>query len=899
MVTANMGSEKPPVVYKKGLVKFINSGDSITLITNPKTRDEVNFIFSSVTAPKLARRPRQDGPPSAQPEDAPYAWEAREFLRQRIIGKIVYYTVDKNDGNRCYGTVFYPEKENSITELMISEGWVDLRGGNPVLAELENRAKENGKGKHSPDEPGAHVRKITWDPEPKQVLDKFGKKITKAVIDNINQGLTMRAFLLPEHYYVAFSLSGIKIVRQEDEYGPEVRQYLEERILQRDVNVIIESIQNEKNKVMNATLIHEGQKMNIGELLVREGFASCNTLLQGVYDEKKLREAEKKAQSEKKRKWAHYVPKKPPKERQAVVHEIINGDALMIKYVGDTKEEKVFLSSIRPPRPEGVGGGPSAAGEGGKPPVGRSKPLYDVPWLYEAREFLRTRLIGKKVTISEDYTQDARDKFPEKKCVSVFVGQENIAEALLSKGLATCVRYREDEENKSPHYEKLRQAEDKAEKSLVGVWAKKDVSVHRVNDVSTDGARAKAMFPSLQRFSSIEGVVEFVASGSRFRIYIDRETCLITFLLGGIDCPRASRPAGPNTKDRIPSEEFGEEALDHVKKLVLQRTVELKVETMDKRGGMIGWMFVNGVNLSIELVEQGFARVHETAERSVYARQLKQAEENAKALKLRRWENYKEEDELAAAAERAAAEESAGGHTSNERADRTVNYIEAIVCVVEAATDLSIYCQKVSEAPKIDSLMSRLRQEFTANPPVLGAYTPRRNDICAARFPADQEWYRAKVEKVQGNKANIFYIDYGNKETAEFSELTFLPEQFKSEPGYAHEYRLAFTKQPPEDYRPDSIHRLEEEIENRKVLLNVEYNITGSPYVTVLDASTKTDLIKALIAAGYFLVETRRDKRLQKLVGEYEAAQQEALKNRYNMWEYGDIREDDDKDFRR
>jgi hypothetical protein len=38
------------------------------------------------------------------------------------------------------------------------------------------------------------------------------------------------------------------------------------------------------------------------------------------------------------------------KERAAVVLEIINGDGLVIKYVGDTKEEKVFLSSIKPPR---------------------------------------------------------------------------------------------------------------------------------------------------------------------------------------------------------------------------------------------------------------------------------------------------------------------------------------------------------------------------------------------------------------------------------------------------------------------------------------------------------------------------------------------------------------------
>lgn len=884
----------------------MNSGDSITLITDPKLRTEVTFIFSNVTAPKLARRPRSDGtgPPSTQPEDAPYAWEAREFLRQRIIGKIVWYTSDKPEGNRYYGTIFYPEKEDNITELLVSEGWVDLRSNNPVLQELETRAKDAGKGKHSTkDEPSLHVRQITWEPEPKHVLEKFGKKMVKAVIDNINPGLTMRAFLLPDHYYVAFCLSGIKIVRENEEYGREVRNFLEERVLQRDVSVIIESIQNEKNRIMNATLIHEGQKMNIGELLVREGFASCNTLLNGVYDEKKLREAEKKAQSERKRKWTNFVPKKPPKERAAVVYEIINGDGLMIKYVGDTKEEKVFLSSIRPPRqPEAAAGA-----ESGKPPMGRSKPLYDVPWMFEAREFLRTRLIGKKVTVSEDYVQEARDKFPEKKCVSVLIGQENIAEALVSKGLATVVRHRDDDENRSPHYEALRQAEEKAEKSGVGVHGKKgNHPVHRVNDVSIDSARAKAMFPSLSRTSSIEGVVEFVASGSRFRVYIEREACLITFLLGGIECPRASRPAGPGlTRERIPSEAFGEEALDHVKRLVLQRTVELKVETMDKRGGMIGWMFVNNMNLSVELVEQGFARVHETAERSGYARQLKQAEERAKGLKLRRWENYSEEEEQKAAAEKAAAaaanEEAtftSASESGGPRPERVPQYTEAVVCVVTDTPELAIYGQKVAEAGKIDSLMTRLRQEFAASPPVLGAYTPKRNDLCAAKFSADGEWYRAKVEKVVGRKANIFYIDYGNREVAEFSELTFLPDQFSSEPGYAHEYKLAFIKMPPEDYRPDSLHRLQEELENNKVLLNVEYNITGSPYVTVLDAATKTDIMKRLVAEGYFLVEGRRDRRLAKLVAEYDAAQQEALKNRYNMWEYGDIREDDDRDFR-
>lgn len=106
----------------------------------------------------------------------------------------------------------FPPTDDDITKLLISEGWVSLRSKNPDLLDLENKAKEAGKGKYSTrDEPSAHVRSINWDPEPKQVLDKFGKRIVKAVIDNINPGLTMRAFLLPDHYYVAFCLSGIKV----------------------------------------------------------------------------------------------------------------------------------------------------------------------------------------------------------------------------------------------------------------------------------------------------------------------------------------------------------------------------------------------------------------------------------------------------------------------------------------------------------------------------------------------------------------------------------------------------------------------------------------------------------------------------------------------------------------
>ena len=56
---------------------------------------------------------------------------------------------------------------------------------------------------------------------------------------------------------------------------------------------------------------------------------------------------------------------------------------------------------------------------------------------------------------------------------------------------------------------------------------------------------------------------------------------------------------------------------------------------MDKGGNFIGWLFVDGVNLSLSLVEQGLSKMHFTAERSNYARQIADAETNAKGTKLK------------------------------------------------------------------------------------------------------------------------------------------------------------------------------------------------------------------------------------------------------------------------
>ena len=69
----------------------------------------------------------------------------------------------------------------------------------------------------------------------------------------------------------------------------------------------------------------------------------------------------------------------------------------------------------------------------------------------------------------------------------------------------------------------------------------------------------------------------------------------------------------------------------------------MEVESIDKAGNFIGWLFVEGVNLSVSLVEQGLSKMHFTAERSNYARVIQSAEEKTKEAKLKvcSWEASK------------------------------------------------------------------------------------------------------------------------------------------------------------------------------------------------------------------------------------------------------------------
>ncbi|GFO47277.1 staphylococcal nuclease domain-containing protein 1-like [Plakobranchus ocellatus] len=884
-------------VVQRALVKQVLSGDTVVLRGQPKggPPPERTVCLSNITAPKLARRPNPNVENGAETKDEPWAWEAREFLRKKIIGKEVAFTVEyKVPGTgREYGVIYLGKDASgeNLTESLISEGLVDVRktglkSDDPAqqrLAQLEDTAKAAGKGKHAEGEASKHVRSITWTVDnPRNFVDSHHNKPIDAVIEHVRDGCTVRAFLLPSFDYVTIMLSGIKCPMNKQ--GPDGKQvpepfmeeakfFTESRLLQKDVQIILEGVSNQN---LLGTVLHPNG--NITEFLLKEGFARCVDWSMGVVTQgtEKLRAAQKLAREKKLRIWKDYKPSESAvikdKSFSGKVVEIINGDAMVIKT--ETSFKKIFLASIRPPRPV-----ESSENTEKQASNKRSRPLYDIPYMFEAREFMRKKLIGKKVNVEIDYIQPPNQGFAEKTCCTVTSSGINVAEALVSKGLATVIRYRQDDDQRSSHYDELLAAESRAIKKGVGVHSKKEPPIHRVADVSGDVNKAKQFLPFLQRAGKSEAIVEFIASGSRLRLYLPKETCLITLLISGIDCPKGARtlPSGQSFQ----ADPYGEEALLFVKEMCMQREVEVEVEAMDKGGNFIGWLFVDGVNLSVALVEAGLAKVHFTAENSAFYKQLCEKEAQAKEAKLKLWANFVEEKEV---------------KVEDEPVERKINFTKVVV--TEVTDDLTFYAQTSENGASLEKLMDDLRQEMDSNPPLPGAYTPKKGDMCASRFSQDGQWYRAKVEKVEGGKATVFFIDYGNREETSASGLAALPSNFRMMSPLATQYALACVSVPnDEDAKQDAVDALFQDILNKTMLLNLEYKSSPADCVTLKHPDSQDDVASALVSEGFLTVESRREKRLAKMVAELQKAQEEAKRLRKNLWRYGDFREDEAREF--
>ena len=165
---------------------------------------------------RLARRPSPQNPGQ---NDDPWAWESREFLRKLLIGQSVLWTVSHTiPSGKKFGQILIgstdPETAENVAVKLIAEGLAKCRDNcsDPAYTEAQEAAKSAQKGIHSEEPMSAHVRNVTWEHEnPRQLVDTFAGQPIDAIIENVRDGSTVRAFLLPDFYHITLMMSGMRV----------------------------------------------------------------------------------------------------------------------------------------------------------------------------------------------------------------------------------------------------------------------------------------------------------------------------------------------------------------------------------------------------------------------------------------------------------------------------------------------------------------------------------------------------------------------------------------------------------------------------------------------------------------------------------------------------------------
>lgn len=815
----------------------------------------------------------------------------------KVIQFQVLYAIPTT--KREYGRVKLPNGPD-LPDLIVQEGWAKVRedAGKKEddetalayldkLKSLESEAKSNNKGLWSKD---GQIENSSEVSDPNALVEKFKGKKIDAIIERVLTGdrLIARVLLSPtKHVQTMLVLGGVRAPATKrttpegkevpaEAFGTEAHAFVEERLHQRKVQIELLGVTPQSQLIAN--VLHP--RGNIAKFLLEAGLARSNdqhvTLLGN--DMAQFRQAENSAKTARKGVFTGASASKASGVQDAdfTVSRVLNAETIFIRTrSGD--ERKVALSSIRQPKP--------------------SDPKQ-APFGAEAKEFARKRLIGKHVKVSIDGKKPASEGFEEKEVATVTVNGKNIALALVEAGYASVIRHRRDDDDRSPEYDALLLAEEAAQKDEKGIWSSKAPAAKQYQDYSESLQKAKMEASVLQRQKKVPAVVDFVRSGSRFVVLVPRENAKLTFVLSGIRTPKPARQSGEA------AEPFGQEALEFANRRTLQRDVEIDVENTDKVGGFIGTLYVGRENFARALVEEGLAEVHAySAELSGNANELFAAEAKAKEGRKGMWHDWDPSKEAEVEDQPAPTNGTKGDAT--ETAPRKKDYRDVMVTHVDETGKLKI--QQVGTGTGALTELMNAFKSFHLNKandqPLPGI--PKVGDLVAGKFTLDNDWYRAKVRRVdrEGKKVDVTYLDYGNSETIPFSRLRPLSQpQFSTQKlkPQATDAVLSFLQLPTsQQYLPDAVDFIAEQTDGRQLVANVDYVVEGTLSITLLDPKVSTKIEESIngevVREGLAMIPTKLkgwERQSVDTLSKLGELQEEAKKARRGMWEYGDLTED-------
>jgi len=837
-----------------GIVKAVSSGDSLTVMGGMPTGpngfllSEKQITLSNILAPKIARKFDQ--------KDADFAFASREYLRHFCIGKQVtfYINMTRKDGNTDRNYADVEMDGYNLAEYMLKGGYATVKmpvEGKSVhpdrqhLVDMMQIAKEQKRGMFA--SLSNQIRDINYTPDPRTLFEASKGRSISAIVEKVREGHVFRLELLGKnlaHQVITLHLAGVecpKIPRTDSKevaepFAEEARFYSEARLLNRDVKVNILAVDKMGNFFGSIDFEQKDRKNaiqhhNIAVNLLSNGLAkivSWTAVLTG--QEAKLNDAQNLARARHAKLWKDAKPVEDAiePEYQATVVYVHGGDSLSVERTsGTTEKKKINVASIKCPR----------LGRQGTP---------DEPLAMEAREFVRSRLIGKKVLIVPEYLSRQQGQGKPVSCCTVrFVeGVEktpsaDLGQKLLAAGLAQVVRHAASEP-RSRNYNELILAEESAIRAAKGMFAKKvavPVSIidYSFRDVAQaepakeveaaktaepapkadakaasfkkpefPKTRARTFLPYLQRGGELNGVVEHVFHSTRLKVYIPSENAFISLSLAGIRAPENKQDATDG------SNQVATTATQYTTSKLVQRTVKIKVDSLDLYNNFIGACWFNKINWSVHLASKGYASVHAfSAGKTEFKQELLAAQAEAREKKEGIWLNWvktptppasegEEGEEQEKRSPRSPRQPFRGGDRKNandRRPDRRPirrdrdrkgeqsddNLGENLTVKITEINDTSNFFVTISKdknAPKVEEGMKLFNEAVP--PDQITLENLEAGKLYGGLFPLDNLYYRVRVEgKANPGYLRCMFVDFGNRTELALTSIRALPKDLE------------------------------------------------------------------------------------------------------------------------
>lgn len=270
-----MESKYPKIV--KGVVKQVHSGDFVTIRRTKKgVATDHQYLLASLSAPRMGNNSRSE---------EPFAFHARESLRERVIGKKCEFHIEYAINEREFGTLFV--EEENINVYQAASGYVKVLEKKSdksnaagaynelVKAAAEKQKKNFGVYNQKPNYIARHTRDVKSSQDPDFIAEDVVKASTKAgkpfksIVEYVFNACSLNLYVESLNLTCKVNLNHVYTPATEKKMSEKGKALTEKLLLNRVVGVTFQRVDDHGVLVGR---IHHPQG-DIALLLVESGFA--------------------------------------------------------------------------------------------------------------------------------------------------------------------------------------------------------------------------------------------------------------------------------------------------------------------------------------------------------------------------------------------------------------------------------------------------------------------------------------------------------------------------------------------------------------------------------------------------------------------------------------------------